>query len=140
MLTKRQMKRTIFKLIVVVLAIMLVSSCKKEAGEGGNSSIKGNVWVVNYNSTFTSINNEYVGADEYVYIIYGSDVSYGDRIKTNPEGGFEFKYLREGNYTIYVYSKDKTLSAPSGITSVKVNTNISKSKQVVDLGTITIYN
>ena len=134
------MKKSIFKLVVITVVIFLFNSCKKEAGEGGNSSIKGKVWVINYNSTFTSINNEYVGADEYVYIIYGSDISYGDRTKTTPEGEFEFKYLREGNYTVYVYSKDKTRVSPSGTTAVKVSTNISKKKQVVDLGTLTIYN
>ena len=133
-------KKTILNFLAITVVILLISSCKKEAGEGGNSSIRGKVWVINYNSTFTSINSEYVGADEYVYIIYGSDVSYGDRTKTNPEGEFEFKYLREGNYTVYVYSKDKTGVSPSGTTAVKVSTNISKKKQVVDLGTITIYN
>lgn len=133
-------KKSIFKFVALAVIIFLFNSCKKEAGEGGNSSIRGKVWVINYNSTFTSINGEYVGADEYVYIIYGSDVSYGDRTKTNPEGEFEFKYLREGNYTVYVYSKDKTRVSPSGTTAVKVNTNISKKKQVVDLGTIVIYN
>lgn len=134
------MKKSIFKFLALAIVIFLFNSCKKEAGEGGDSSIRGNVWVINYNSTFTTINNEYVGADEYVYIIYGSDVSYGDRTKTNPEGEFEFKYLREGNYKVYVYSKDKTLTIPSGVTSVKVDANISKSEQVVDVGTITIYN
>jgi hypothetical protein len=134
------MKKTILNFLAITLAVMLVSSCKKEAGEGGDSSIRGKVWVVNYNATFTSINNEYVGADEYVYIIYGDDISYGDRVKTNPSGEFEFKYLREGNYTIYIYSKDKTRTEPSGITSMKVSTNISSKKQVVDVGTITIYN
>ena len=134
------MKKSILKLVAITVVIFLFNSCKKEAGEGGNSSIRGKVWVINYNSTFTSINNEYVGADEYVYIIYGSDVSYGDRTKTNPEGEFEFKYLREGNYTVYVYSKDKTRVSPSGTVAVKLSTSISKKEQVVDIGTITIYN
>ncbi|MBI2279094.1 MAG: hypothetical protein HYU68_00150 [Bacteroidetes bacterium] len=133
-------KKSIFKFVALTVIIFLFNSCKKEAGEGGNSSIRGKVWVINYNSTFTSINGEYVGADEYVYIIYGSDVSYGDRTKTNPEGEFEFKYLREGSYTVYVYSKDKTQVSPSGQVAVKLSTSISKEEQVVDLGTITIYN
>ncbi len=133
-------KKAIFNFLIVTIIVLLISSCKKEAGEGGDSSIRGKIWVVNYNATFTSINNEYVGADEYVYIIYGDDISYGDRVKTNPAGEFEFKYLREGNYTIYIYSKDKTRTEPSGITSMKVSTNISKKEQVVDVGTITIYN
>lgn len=133
-------KKTILNFLAITGVILLTSSCKKEAGEGGNSSIRGKVMVVDYNATFTSIKSEYVGADEDVYIIYGSDVSYGERTKTNPEGEFEFKYLREGNYTVYVYSKDKTQVSPSGQIAVKIGTNISKKKQVVDLGTITIFN
>lgn len=134
------MRKTILYFLLVFFALILTNGCNKEAGEGGDSSIKGKIWVVNYNSTFTSINNEYAGADVDVYIIYSTNTSYGNRIKSSPEGGFEFKYLREGDYTIYVYSKDKTLNAPSGQVAVKVSAKITSKEQVVDVGTITIYN
>ena len=67
------------------------------------------VHVTRYNSTFTAVQGSYYNADEWVYIIYGDDVIYGDRLLTNPEGKFEFKYLRKGNYTVYVYSEDASV-------------------------------
>ncbi len=128
------------KIILLFCLVLFITSCKKEAGEGGNSSIKGKIWVKDYNATFTTLNAEYAGADEDVYIIYGNNTSYGDKIKASPDGSFEFKYLRKGDYTIYVYSKDKTLTSPSGKVTMTVNATISKKKEVVDAGTITIYN
>ncbi len=134
------MKNKVFNITAILMLIFLCNSCKKEAGEGGNSSIRGKIWVQNYNATFTSLSNEYVGADVDVYIIYSTNTSYGNKIKSSPEGEFEFKYLREGDYTIYVYSKDKTLTNPSGKIAVKVGAKITQKEQVVDVGTITIYN
>lgn len=127
-------------ILIIITSVIILGSCKKEAGEGGNSSIKGKIWVKDYNATFTTLNAEYAGADEDVYIIYGNNISYGNKIKASPDGSFEFKYLRKGDYTIYIYSKDKTLTSPSGKVTVTVNATISKKKEIVDVGTITIYN
>jgi len=130
------------KIIFYVLIVFAItfSSCKKEAGEGGDSSIKGTVWVKDYNASFTTLLGEYAGADEDVYIIYGENISYGDKIKASPNGGFEFKYLRKGSYTIYVYSKDNTLSSPSGKITMSKKIEITDKKQTVDAGQIIIYN
>lgn len=135
---KKNSKSTLFLAIFAVL--LFFSSCKKEAGEGGNASIRGKVWVKDYNANFTVLNSEYPGADEDVYIIYGDDISYGYRVKASPDGSFEFKYLRKGKYKIYIYSKDKTLTSPSLMTSIEVEASISKNKEKVDVGTIEIYN
>ncbi|MCB0397475.1 MAG: hypothetical protein KDD36_12520 [Flavobacteriales bacterium] len=124
---------------LLILLFALTGSCKKEAGEGGNASIKGKIWVKDYNPNFTVLNGEYPGADEDVYIIYGDDISYGDRLRASPDGSFEFKYLRKGKYTVYVYSKDSTLTSPSLTTSVQVEASVSKNKETVDVGTIEIF-
>jgi hypothetical protein len=71
-----------------------------------------------------------------VFIIYGDDVSYSDKISAGPDGRFEFKYLREGNYTVYVYSKDSTLA---GKHAVSKSIEISGKKQKVDAGTFEIW-
>lgn len=135
------MKTRLIPAALILISLSLVfHSCKKEAGEGGNSSINGKVWVRDYNSSFTTVNGEYPGADEDVYIIYGGDYSYGDRIKTDYEGNFEFKYLREGNYKVYVYSKDSTLQDPSGKVAVIKEVEITKKKQKVTAPLITILN
>lgn len=117
-------------------------ACKKGPGEGGNSSIIGKVQVLKLNSFLTDTLVIYGGYDEDIYIIYGDDISYGDRIRSGPDGRFEFKYLREGNYKIYVYSED-TLAAgfqdtvPDKYVVMK-DTSISSKKQVVDIGILEI--
>ncbi len=129
------MRLSIFPLLLALFTSVLFQSCEKDAGEGGNSSIRGYVHVTDYNSTFLVVQGEYPGADEYVYIIYGNEVSYGDRIRTSPDGTFEFKYLREGKYTVYVYQDDTTLSGQSVVAR---NVEVTKKKQSVDLGRIDI--
>ncbi|MCW3084429.1 MAG: hypothetical protein JWP12_1795 [Bacteroidetes bacterium] len=126
--------------ITVIAMLLIVSSCKKGPGEGGNSTIVGKVWVKDYNSDFTIFNGEYAGADEDVYIIYGDDVSYGDKLKSGPDGVFEFKYLRPGKYKVYVYSKDRTQVTVSNMVAVSATPEITKKKQTVDAGTLQIYN
>lgn len=120
----------------------VIISCKKGPGEGGTSSIHGYISVVKYDPFFTDTLVIYGGYDEEVHIIYGDDISYGDRIRSGPDGNFEFKYLREGNYKIYVYSDD-TL-APGLIDTVPnkyvvmKNIEITQKDQAVDAGTFEI--
>lgn len=123
----------------VIALIITVSSCKKTAGEGGNSTITGYVLVEEWNSTFTIHDsaNDHPGADEDVYIVYGNDITYGNKVKTSPAGIFEFKYLRPGSYTVYVYSKDPN---PSGKVAIERKVEITGKKQTVNTGTITVKN
>jgi hypothetical protein len=123
----------------VLLIAFLFNSCKKLPGEGGYAAIKGKVWVEDWNAGFTIKNGEYAGADEDVYILYGDAVSYSDRTRANYKGEFEFKYLRKGKYTIYVYSKDKTLQSKSGDVAIVKELEISERKQTVEMDLITIY-
>lgn len=142
--------KKLFYIISFVFAISFIS-CKKPAGEGGNSSIKGKVHVRNYNDNFSILLNQYAGADEDVYIIYGDEIAYGNKTKSGPDGVFEFRYLRKGAYKIYVYSKDSagTVGAPYSTlnpnlfapkTAVLKSVEISKKKEDVDAGTFEIYN
>ena len=131
-----------FLLFLIVLTSVSVMSCKKEAGIGGDASILGKVYVKHYNGTFSNLIAEYYGPDVYVYIIFGNDVSYGKRIKTSYDGGFEFKYLYEGDYKIYAYSIDST-AVVNGIykpdSAVVKQVNISERKQEEDIGTLSIF-
>lgn len=123
----------------LLLLILFFISCKKPAGEGGTSTIKGQVWVEDWNNAFTVKNGEYAGADEDVYIIYGDNAGYGDKVKASYDGTFEFRYLRKGKYKIYVYSKDKTLASQSGDTYVLQEIQITKNKQTVETEQFKIY-
>ncbi len=130
------------KQLLLLLSLAMLSgfsSCKKAAGEGGTSSITGKVWAEDWNTAFTTKNGEYNAADEDVYIIYGDDLSYGDKTKTNYNGEFSFKYLRKGKYRVYVYSKDKTLTSQSGDVALVKDLEITNNKQTIAAETFTIY-
>jgi hypothetical protein len=93
---------------LVILTVFVFVSCKKEAGDGGNSSIKGKITrelrvVLSNPATAVGM---FPAADEDVFIIYGDHVSPDDRVQTNYNGEYEFLYLRPGKYTVYAFSAD----------------------------------
>ncbi len=100
------MKKVLF---IMALFAIAFASCEKNEGKGGSSTIKGTVIVQEMNSDFSVVVGEpYPAQDVDVYIIYGSDEIYGDRFKTGYDGKYEFNYLQEGKYTVYVMSKDSS--------------------------------
>lgn len=134
----KMLKCFITPLIIFSVAI-LFTSCKKEEGIGGNSTIYGKVLVKDYNSTFTVLQETYYGPGIWVYIIYGDNRDYNDRIQTSYNGTFEFQYLREGNYKLYVYSADSSLSTNAPIPVIQ-DAEITKNKQEVQLPDFVIFN
>jgi len=138
MLSKNKLNRVIAT--ILVLGAFTLGSCEKQPGEGGNATITGQVWVRNYNATFTQLLNEYPGMDEDVYIVYGDNIGYDDRTRADYLGNYRFNYLRPGKYTIYVYSKDSTLSSPNGKTVVIKEIEISENAQVYVAPQIIIFN
>jgi hypothetical protein len=131
--------RIMLTALLVLLGGSLFYSCKKDPGEGGTSGITGKVFVKDYNSSFTVLEEEYYGPGIWVYIVYGDDVSYGDRKQTNYDGTYEFKYLRPGTYHIYAYSKDSTLQTTADIAVIK-EVEIKKQYQQTEAPEITIFN
>ena len=129
------MKRKPLILICIISVLFIFSSCSKDAGEGGNSSIIGKVYVKDYNFQFTALQDEYYEGDIDVYIIYGDDASYGDRTRTNYDGTYEFKYLRPGMYHVYALSDDSTTL---GKIPIIENVEITKRKQTIVAPEITI--
>ena len=93
-------------LTTLVLISCLIHACKKDEGIGGKSSITGKVIVRQYNANFTFLQEQFPAPDEDVFIIYGDDPVYGDKVSTNYDGTYRFEYLREGNYTVFAYSED----------------------------------
>jgi len=95
----------------LIFSLLLAAySCKKEAGEGGTSTITGKVTVYNYdNNNFNCCPDTFPAVDHDVFVIYGSDGNiYDDDVKTSFDGTFEFKYLQKGKYKIFAYSEDST--------------------------------
>lgn len=132
------MKKNLLILLVAFLPAVFFSSCKKEAGEGGTSSIYGRIMVKDYNSTYTVLEEEYYGQDVDVYIIYGDDKTYSERIRSNYDGVFEFKYLRKGMYHVYAYSEDSTLQTNAMIPIIR-DVEITKNNEEVETTDIIIF-
>ena len=129
--------------VLTILTIFIFVSCKKEPGIGGDASIKGKVINRHYNTTFTTLLGESEYADTYVYIIFGDKINYGQRIKTNYKGEFEFEHLYKGTYHIYTYSLDSTAIVNGEVaptdSAVVFDVNLTKRKEQNDLGNIVVF-
>ena len=127
--------------IIVTLALF-ETSCKKGPGSGGRATIKGKVWTRKHDIGYTVVLNEYNSTDEPVYIIYGDEINYGDKVSTNYNGEYEFQYLRKGSYKIYVYSNDSAAIHDGNATAPKVavvkEISITGKKETVDAGTLIV--
>jgi hypothetical protein len=134
----------LIQLQLFLICLLFISACKKEEGDGGTSSIQGKVYAKYYNKSFTVLADSAYAPDVDVYIIYGDEVSFGDRIRTSYDGTYEFKYLRNGSYQVYAYSRDSTgaYNGQSNQYSPNVaiikQVEITKHKQTVEVSTIDI--
>ncbi len=118
-------------ILILTILITLFSACEKGPGEGGMAKIGGKIIIQDYNFDFSILRDTYPAQDYDVYIIYGDEPYYGDKVKTSYDGYFEFPYLREGDYTVFVYSKDKTLdyNMTSKLITVEKKVSIISKKQ-----------
>lgn len=129
------------KQILIPAALLIFSifcSCKKEAGEGGASTIKGKLLAANYHSQTTPVSSDDAAAGETVYILYGDNTIPDDNEKTSYDGSFEFKYLRKGTYTLFAYSMDKNSPIPVE-TIVSKTIEIMGKKETVEVTDFIIY-
>ena len=129
---------------IIISVSLIISSCKKSAGQGGDSFIEGKVYAYYYNKTFTAKLDSAFAPNQDVFIIYGDDATYSDSQETNYDGTYKFKYLRKGNYKIFVYSRDSTgaynstVNTSSPNIAILANVTISKKKQTIAVPLITI--
>jgi len=72
--------------------------------DDGSSSIKGRLMVQQYLGA-TAFGNPYPSQENEVYIVYGDDDVYFDRMDTGVDGWFEFTELIKGEYTLYAFSE-----------------------------------
>ncbi len=99
--------------VFLVAFLCFFSSCIKDEGEGGRSTIEGYVYlVVSHDDQYTlspdgtyALNTDtFPAAKADVFITYGGDRYFGNDIKAGPDGFYQFKYLTKGNYKIFAYS------------------------------------
>lgn len=124
------------KLIYTILiAGMLFFSCETIEGEGGTSSISGKVFVKDYDAD-GDLKDAYYAGEWAVYIIYGDEEIYGDRMDTHFDGGYKFSSLYPGEYTIYTYSKCLTCPGEKEVISMTVNLDRNDAVVLEDLEVI----
>lgn len=101
--------------------------------DDGSSSIKGRLMVQRYVGEFT-IGDPYVSQEQEVYIVYGNEEVYFDRMDTGFDGKFEFKDLIKGEYKLYALSECGTCIDVYDTASVTVNVlNNFSSENIGDL-------
>jgi hypothetical protein len=140
--------KTVLIFVLIGCATLMLNSCKKYEGEGGKSSISGNIMIDEklylngiYNATVS-----YNGATEDVYIVYGDGkTTPDDKVECGFDGSFEFNYLQPGKYTVYAYSEifhsgaSVTNNDDDYYTNEVVSQTIElKKKEDIDLGVITL--
>ena len=110
-------------LFVLLSVAILLFSCAKEEGKGGTSVIKGRVIVDEYSEYNNQHVRTYYAVDEGVYIIYGDDDYYSDRVKTDGNGYYEFSGLQKGDYKIYAYTEDENGDEKPITVNVNIESN-----------------
>ncbi|MGZ3863159.1 MAG: hypothetical protein ACXVPN_05085 [Bacteroidia bacterium] len=126
-----------------IATLFILSGCKKPAGPGGKASIKGKIYVKDFNTAaYGPPISEYYGAGETVYICYGTNTSVGNTVKTSTDGSFEFLYLRKGHYKIFALSRDTSIhvSGSNKTIPVEVSIDIKSIKETITVPDITINN
>ncbi|MDP1745140.1 MAG: hypothetical protein Q8L90_06165 [Bacteroidota bacterium] len=136
--------KSFYLLFLSAAILLMLNSCKKEAGEGGTSFIKGRVYAKYYNKNFTVLADSAYAPDIDIYIIYGDEFSYGERKRTSYNGTYEFKYLQKGTYKIFAYTRDSTgtyrnlVNQYANDLPVIQEVEITKNKQTVEVPDINI--
>lgn len=132
-------------LVICLAAVLALASCSKEPGDGGNSTLEG---TVNYELRQVLVNPGSVvyegpAQDWDVYLVYGDNIGFDDRTRTDYNGRYKFEFLREGEYTVYAYSQD-TINGPINngeILDLPIiqKAEITGKKQTVEVPEITVY-
>jgi hypothetical protein len=120
-------------LLLVASATIIFTACKKEPGQGGRATIKGKIFTVDFDDTFTIIKDTFPTQGENVFILYGDDNTVGDNVRTSYDGTFEFEYLRTGKYRIFAVSKDTFAKRSNRTIEVMRTIEIKEKKEVVTL-------
>jgi hypothetical protein len=126
--------------LLVCLITFAALSCKKPAGPGGRSTVKGKVYAYDYDNTVKYLVSKGYSSGEKVYIIYGNNTAIDNNMVTSIDGAFEFKYLTKGHYKIFVNSLDTSFKIKGNDTEIPVvrEFDINKPGETVTLEDIVI--
>lgn len=124
---------------LLALGVFFLAGCTKEPGEGGKALIRGTVLEqpIN-NNTGQPSGDPYPALEQRVYIRYGDHDFQDDDTRTGPDGLYEFRWLRKGSYTLFIYSECPT--CPGGQEVKSATVEITDRDQVLQVPTLTAAN
>jgi len=94
-----------YLILLIGLVSLFMFSCVNDEGQGGISVVEGKVYkVLHPNDNFTFEADTFPAAKEDVYIVYGDEPIYGDKMETGYDGFYRFKFLTKGTYKVFAYS------------------------------------
>jgi hypothetical protein len=98
--------RIYFHILILLVLIVCIASCKKPEGPGGQASVKGKIYASDFDNTNTYLVSKGYFPGIKVYIIYGTGTNVGNSVVTSTDGSYEFKYLNKGHYKVFANSVD----------------------------------
>ena len=98
-----------------ILMFIGMHACEKDEGYGGGGQISGTLTKQVYNDDYSLLIRTEPAVDEEMFIVFGNKEVLGDRNFTSHTGAFEFKFLREGTYTLYYSSEDSSTAIDDNI-------------------------
>ena len=101
------MKLTFNITAISCILLLAISSCKKNPGDGGLATIYGKVYGYEMNNFGLITDSGYV-ADTRVFLSYGTNTWADDDVRTSYTGEYNFPFLQEGDYTIWVINECDT--------------------------------
>lgn len=109
------------KSIIFLIISLLLFSCISEEGEGGIATVQGYVYTVLHDDDIYSFQADtFPAAKTDVFIVYGEEPIYGDKMETGYDGFYRFRYLTKGMYKVYAYSTMPNSQKVAVIDSVSV--------------------
>ncbi len=93
-------------IIMMSFCLFSFASCINEEGEGGTSSVEGYIYkIIHPDGEYSFKTDTFAAGRSDVYIQYGDQRPYGDKMDAGPDGYFKFQYLVEGKYVVFAYNK-----------------------------------
>jgi len=120
---------------VTLADIEIIEKCDYDDGTG---SITGKIYILDYNAEGTAIIENYYGADEDVFILYGDDPYSFDDVKTFHDGTFRFSNLVRGIYTVYALSRNPDDKTSRKLIPMSITDTIEYDYEDIDVGEIVI--
>lgn len=104
------MRNIFLTITTAMMATLCLTSCEKDEGKGGDSSIAGYVYQISddgniekgTDGSYHFVRDTTPAVDKNIFIVYGGgNGAYDDKTATNGNGYFKFSYLRKGDYSVY---------------------------------------